>query len=736
MGESGYTKSGSTLATYSTWITLCLLPMALPNTPDALQNAAPDSVTLDPKRKRLFFVGMLLLPVVFFLLLEGGLRLFSYGETLPLFVPLEANPDYYYPNQEVAKRYFGPESSVPNPNADFFRKKKAGNALRIVVQGESSAAGFPYYHGGSFSNMLKQRFKNTFPDREIEVINTGMAAVNSYTLLDFAEEIKAIQPDVVLIYAGHNEYYGALGVGSSESLGKFRFLIHWYLAFREYRTVQLLRNAMLRVSSWFRPENGEPSATLMEHMVGEQRIPLNSPLYQAGRAQFEDNMDQLLSFYQKAQIPVFIGTLASNERDHKPFISGLSAGTDVKRWKTLYQQAESALNARQQDALRLSQQLVQLDDASADAWYLRGKALSTFSDSTKANPEARKAFLNAKDRDELRFRAPEEFNTIIRQLAKKHSATVVESQTALAKASPAQLIGHNLMLEHLHPNLEGYLRISDAFYGALLAHYDFKSAGRSLNLDQARGLVLFSKADSLLSYYRIRQLMASWPFQPYGTIDHSLEQEVGNSQEEKIALKLLRKETSWFSALVELADFYRSRGQFVQAQQVGFALIDAYTPVPDPWIYMSEVYLSMNDVRQAQICVEQAVERMKKPEEAAEVLTRLGNEFMKRQLFPEAIPVFEASIAKHETYDAVKMLGPLYLRRSQIQNNPADLNRAIQLMERAMQQKSDDRQVLYNLAGAYAMNNQPDKAKSVLRAYLQVVPNDPDALSLLARLGG
>ena len=86
--------------------------------------------------------------------------------------------------------------------------------LRIIVQGGSTAAGWPYGFGASLAGMLQQRLQATLPRRNIEVITTAMTAVNSYTLMDFAEEIIAQQPDAVLIYAGHNEYLGVLGVGS------------------------------------------------------------------------------------------------------------------------------------------------------------------------------------------------------------------------------------------------------------------------------------------------------------------------------------------------------------------------------------------------------------------------------------------------------------------------------------------------------------------------------------------
>ena len=52
--------------------------------------------------------------------------------------------------------------------------------------------------------MLEGRIRASQPTRYVEVINTAMSAVNSYTLLDFADEIIAQNPDAVLIYAGHN----------------------------------------------------------------------------------------------------------------------------------------------------------------------------------------------------------------------------------------------------------------------------------------------------------------------------------------------------------------------------------------------------------------------------------------------------------------------------------------------------------------------------------------------------
>ena len=181
------------------------------------------------EKKRVFYALMWSIPVLFFILVEGGLRVIGFGQDYPLFVPVEAAPEYLVMNRDVALRYFNQEVRVPTGLHDAVRADKDSAVVRIFVQGGSSAAGYPYYYGGSFSRMLEQRLQQGWPTRKVEVVNVAMAAVNSYTILDQVDGILAQSPDAVVIYAGHNEFYGALGVGSSQSLGRNRHVVNLYL---------------------------------------------------------------------------------------------------------------------------------------------------------------------------------------------------------------------------------------------------------------------------------------------------------------------------------------------------------------------------------------------------------------------------------------------------------------------------------------------------------------------------
>src|SRR5258705_3419675 len=167
----------------------------------------------------LFKVIAILLPFLFLLLLEVLLRTFHYGNDLRLFIEYAGNKDFLVLNPDASKRYFTNQSIATTGNREIFKKEKDENTTRIFVLGESTTLGYPYFHNGSFHRWLQYRLMRSIPDRNFEIINISLTAVNSYTVLGFAREVVNYQPDAILIYTGHNEYYGALGVGSTDRIG-------------------------------------------------------------------------------------------------------------------------------------------------------------------------------------------------------------------------------------------------------------------------------------------------------------------------------------------------------------------------------------------------------------------------------------------------------------------------------------------------------------------------------------
>ena len=641
-----------------------------------------------PPRKRLAFAAaMLALPVLFFALMEGALRLSGFGESYPLFVPVDHKPEILYQNREVARRYFTHIKNIPTSLTDFFEAEKDTSTFRIFVQGESSAAGFPFYYGGAFSRMLEQRLMQTFPERHIEVVNTSMAATNSYTLLDIADEILEHDPDAVLMYVGHNEYYGALGVGSSESIGKFPWMIRTYLALKDWRIVQALRKLMAWTMQRLQGVGTAPSATLMQRMVGNEAIPYESGDYRLGLRQFQSNLSRLLKKYRDRGIPVFIGTVASNERDHEPVVSGFAKGTDKVVWQTSYERGlDLAERGETAAALNSLESAISLDSLNADAYFAKGRIL----EDAGRYPAARASYVAAKDRDELRFRAPEAMNGIVREEAARYGAHVVDTQGALSAGSPNGIIGSSVMTEHLHPNVQGYFLIADAFYNALRSEGLIGQWSRVVPAEAARAEILLTAVDSLVGEFRVRQLKSVWPFQPPGVVKSWQDSVRADDPVVQIALDLYNDKVSWRAANEALRQFLESRGDYHGALQAALAQIQEYPFIPEP-------YLSA------------------------------GNNLIKQRRYEEALAYFEAANEVGETASAHRMIGSLLLQRG-------DRGRALPHLERAVAMSPTDPAALYNLAGLYALNGEYERARSTVGRLLQVAPGHPEGRRLLGSL--
>ncbi len=642
----------------------------------------------DGKRNLLFYGVALLIPLIFFVLLEGGLRLFGYGATYPLFEVIEDAPRYMQQSNEVAHRYFANTARVPTGLADPFRAEKLPKTYRIFVQGGSSAAGYPYYYGGSFSRMLEQRLQQTFPDREIEVVNTALAAVNSYTLLDFADEIIAQQPDAVLIYAGHNEYYGALGVGSSESLGPMRGLINLYLGLRDVRTMQLLRAGLARIAQAAASlTTQDPGAALMERMVGEQHIPLDSPLYQAGLDQFQGNITRLLVKYQQAGIPVFIGTVASNEVDQPPFISAPADPARTESLQTLLDRAEAEQTRNNLGAAQATlREAIELAPNAAQPYFQMGQILL----SLDRPEEARSYFIDAKERDQLRFRAPEAINEIIREVAATYDAVVVESQAAFVEASPHGAIGFGLMLEHLHPNIDGYFLIADAFYKAMQTEGVIGEWTHAVPTDVATRERLLTPIDSLMADFRVQVLMGSWPFQPIGSTFDPMAEFTPSDTLEMLAATLYRRERSWYATMNAQRTYFEQKEAFGEALRVSLAQIQQFPYAPAAYA------------------------------EAAGNLARMGRA-------TEAMQYFGAATDIEESYVVYKSMGRLSIAMRKLDDAERYFRRGLQLMP-------SDLELQFWLAYALANQEEFDEARVLLEQIVQRQPQYPNAAALLARI--
>ena len=458
------------------------------------------------KKKEFWYkIGMVSFSFLLLAVFELLLRLVGGGHSYKLFIKNSENDLFLNVNPVISEKYFVASQEMNTGGyLEPFLKSKPDTCIRIFVMGGSTAAGFPYDESAAtFPKLLHYSLEQTYPDRHIEIINTSLTAVNTFTLLDFAGDIIKQDPDAILIYAGHNEYYGVLGTASRQKLGSNKTWIKTYLFLSQLRIWQLMKKAYHSVSGLKAKE--APKVTLMETLAKNQLVPYQSELYIRGVIQFKNNLNALLQKFSSKDIPVFIGTLVSNEKHQRPFISEISK--DSAAFSKYYTKGASLLKVGNFDSsLENLRKALETDSLHADAHFMAG--INYFNQDKYT--VARNHFIKAKDCDLLRFRAPEEFNRLIYQMADDKNVRVVPVQKMFIDHSEHGIIGKELITEHLHPNIEGYRLMAEAF-GKVLNSYFFDG---KKDLIISRGAV--TPFDSLYAEIGLTYLRSKWPFSKSG----------------------------------------------------------------------------------------------------------------------------------------------------------------------------------------------------------------------------
>ncbi len=537
----------------------------------------------------------LLAPVLFLAFSEVALRLIGFGGSHPLFVPSEAMPGYLRANPEVLRRYFPTRIPKIGPARIDFLEEKGPETYRIVVQGGSTAAGFPYGRWGGLAGMLGDRLEATFLERRVEVISTAVAAVNSYALLDFVDEVIEIEPDAVLIYAGHNEYLGIFGVGSALTVQRSRAATLLYLQLRRFRVHQLLQRLVSALRDWRVGSDADTGTdarrSLMARAAAGSEIAFRSEAFEQGLHQLEANLGAILEKYQRAGIPVYVGTLASNEKDQPPFWSSrrVSDQIDPEAWRAHHPAAGTGDVATARTALS---DLLELDDDNADAWFALGRL-----EQEAGDPRiARDSYHKAKDRDRLRFRAPESFNQVIRRLASRYGAHLVDVQRKLAEASRDGIIGSELLLEHVHPNAEGYFLLADAYYQALERTGAIGDWSQARSRARAERDMPITALDRVLAEQAVRELRADFPFretrQPVGFPEPQ-------NEVERLAMLYDRHEQTWLETMESLLQLYRKAGRYEEAVVVARLAAQVYPLQAGPSFATGMLFLELGEFARA-----------------------------------------------------------------------------------------------------------------------------------------
>ncbi len=537
---------------------------------------------------------MVLLPFLILIATELLLRYFQYGGNLDLVVKKRvSNKEYYALNRSVAKRYFAQSvSSVPEAiEDDLFEIKKSKTTKRIFCLGESTMAGFPYEYSATAPSFLHDRLTTLLPGYNIEVINVGLSAVGSFVVKDFIDELMSYEPDLFIVYVGHNEFYGAYGVASSVAIKGGPWLTRLTISLLKFKTFLMLRDAYASLQKKLTPEASKQNSSLMGEMVGKQYIPYNGEVYHEAREIYRENLAAIINEAQSHSIPIMFSTLVSNIRGQAPFQGIFAEGTSEAqrdRWQELIVAGDSSTaHNNLTEAIQSYTIATRIDTLNATAFYKLGLALYT----TGRYDDAKIALIRAKDLDGLRFRATEEFQYELIDLCRSQGVPLARVDSAFEMNSPQHMIGTELILEHLHPNINGYFLMAKVFCQAIAqCNLLVQPTEWNWNLDKRDAeymeMSTVTNFDREVGRIKVELLTKRWPF---NTGQTPVEFTPTNATE-SIVFRYLQGKIVWSDARYSLADYQASNKNYEMARKECLAIAKVLHYSYQPLLRVADYY--------------------------------------------------------------------------------------------------------------------------------------------------
>jgi len=244
---------------------------------------------------------------------------------------------------------------------------KPAGVFRIVALGGSSTMGAGV--DVAFPELLVRKLRAGLPDRRFEMINGGFLAMGSHRVYEVEREAARLDPDLFLIYLGHNEFLEDIAVDPVVLAAEQRGVMQ---AARRLRLVSVLgRMVGTRTTG-----TGD---SLANSFLGEPDLPLirSEEQVEARHAFLRLNIARMIEFARSRGIGILIMPAVAN-----PLLipgnskHGSGYGKDALRWDILLWEARAAhREGRYQEVVERLHKLEEIDEQFAESHYLLGVSL-------------------------------------------------------------------------------------------------------------------------------------------------------------------------------------------------------------------------------------------------------------------------------------------------------------------------------------------------------------------------
>jgi tetratricopeptide (TPR) repeat protein len=240
---------------------------------------------------------------------------------------------------------------------------------------------------------------------------------------------------------------------------------------------------------------------------------------------------------------------------------------------------------------------ISLTKNNAMAAYLLGQYY------LKVNSDSAKKYLHlAKELDLLRFRAPERINDVIVNLAEKYACHLVNMKDVFLNYTGQGVVGDELLTEHVHPNIEGYFVMADAFYNKIKELNLIGCWDNYISFNEAFKDIPLTTIDSLNGKMVIDNLKKSWPFDLNRAGALYEAQYFLNRKptfEQLKAHDIFKNEIPREEVMAQSYEWYKFKGNYEQCLRIVQTMILDFPERTRLYFLAGDICLKLNDLKKA-----------------------------------------------------------------------------------------------------------------------------------------
>lgn len=421
----------------------------------------------------------------------------GFSEIRPLFV--RRGDRYEIPKSR--QTYFRPQS---------FPAEKAPDTFRIFCLGGSTVQGRPYAVETAFSTWLALDLEAADPSRRWEVVNCGGVSYASYRLAPIVDEVLQYQPDLLILYTGHNEFLEDRTYEEVKETSSLVASAHTLLA--HSRTYHVLRGALAPAKPAGAKSRNELQAevdALLDYRGGLEAYHRDDAWRRGVARHFEFNLRRMIAAARRAGVPVLLVDPTCNLKDCPPFKYELSTKLDDsrrQRFEQLWKEAQALTGERLLLQCDLLEQALAIDDGHAGVHYHLGKCREALGQ----YDEAKRHLLRACDEDVCPLRIITPLRESLLRTAADTGTPLVDVRGLFDAHSPHGIPGKELLIDHVHPEIHGHQMIAEALLetmtgqGLVAPAADWRERRKPLFAAQMKSLddVYFERAKQRLDGLR------------------------------------------------------------------------------------------------------------------------------------------------------------------------------------------------------------------------------------------